>query len=304
VLALLPFHMLRIALIQHALSDVGFPDCSDPRSLLACSKKLVDAHEGLLRSAAKQGAKIACLQELFHGPYFCAEQHNRWHAIAEAIGSAPDGSEAGPTMRRMMQLAKELRMAILAPIYERAMPGLFYNTTAIIDASGVLRGRYRKNHIPHLHPGFWEKYYFTPGELGYPVFDLDGVKVGVYTCYDRHFPEGWRALGLAGAQLVFNPSATVAGLSEYLWKLEQPAAAVANQYFVAAINRVGSEAPWNIGEFYGTSYVCDPRGQTIAQASRDRTQVLTCDLDLAKIDEVRGVWQFYRDRRPETYGER
>ena len=290
-----------IALIQHALADIGAPDPSDPRSILACSHKLLDAHETLLRIAAKQGAQIACLQELFNGPYFCAEQHNRWHALAEPIGSAADGSQAGPTIHRIMKLAKELRLAIIAPIYERAMPGLFYNTAAIINQHGSLIGRYRKSHIPHLHPGFWEKFYFTPGDLGYPVFDLGFTKIGVYTCYDRHFPEGWRALGLAGAQIVFNPSATVAGLSEYLWKLEQPAAAVANQFFVAAINRVGSEAPWNIGEFYGSSYVCDPRGSIIAQASRDKTQVLMCEIDLAKIDEVRATWQFYRDRRPDTY---
>jgi N-carbamoylputrescine amidase len=133
------------------------------------------------------------------------------------------------------------------------------------------------------------------------VWDLGFARVGVYICYDRHFPEGWRELGLGGAEIVFNPSATVAGLSEYLWKLEQPAAAVANQYFVGAINRVGVEGPWNIGEFYGSSYFCDPRGKIVAQASRDRTQVLVARLELDAIADVRRTWQFYRDRRPETY---
>jgi N-carbamoylputrescine amidase len=134
------------------------------------------------------------------------------------------------------------------------------------------------------------------------VFKTQYADIGVYICYDRHFPEGARELGLNGAEIVFNPSATVAGLSEYLWKLEQPAHAVANAFFVGAINRVGTEKPWNIGEFYGQSYFCDPRGQIVVQASRDKDELITADLDLDKIREVRNVWQFYRDRRPETYG--
>ena len=133
-------------------------------------------------------------------------------------------------------------------------------------------------------------------------FKLSIARIGVYICYDRHFPEGARILGLNGAEIVFNPSATVAGLSEYLWELEQPAHAVANGYFVGAINRVGTEKPWNIGEFYGKSYFCNPRGKIIAQASRDKDEVVVADLDLDMIEEVRRVWQFFRDRRPETYG--
>jgi len=135
------------------------------------------------------------------------------------------------------------------------------------------------------------------------VFRTQYAIVGVYICYDRHFPEGARALGLNGAEIVFNPSATVAGLSEYLWKLEQPAHAVANGYFVGAINRVGTEAPWNIGEFYGQSYFVNPRGQFVATASRDKSELITADLDMAEIEEVRRVWQFYRDRRPDAYGD-
>ena len=137
---------------------------------------------------------------------------------------------------------------------------------------------------------------------GYPTFETAYAKIGVYICYDRHFPEGARALGLAGAEIVLNPSATVAGLSEYLWKLEQPAHAVANGYFVGAINRVGEEAPWKIGEFYGQSYFCDPRGKILAEGPRDSDAVVTADLNLDVIEEVRAVWQFYRDRRPEAYG--
>jgi N-carbamoylputrescine amidase len=127
--------------------------------------------------------------------------------------------------------------------------------------------------------------------------------VGVYICYDRHFPEGARLLGLNGAEIVFNPSATVAGLSEYLWKLEQPAHAVANGYYIAAINRIGHEQPWDIGEFYGTSYICDPRGHIIVEGSRDKDEVIIGDVDFDMIKEVRNVWQFFRDRRPETYGD-
>ncbi len=128
----------------------------------------------------------------------------------------------------MQELAAKHHMVIVVPVYEETMPGLYFNTAAVIDADGRYLGKYRKHHIPHCHPGFWEKFYFTPGDLGYPVFETKYAKVGVYICYDRHFPEGARALGLNGAEIVFNPSATVAGLSEYLWELEQPAHAVAN----------------------------------------------------------------------------
>jgi len=207
----------------------------------------------------------------------------------------------GPTVKLMQEYARKYQMVIIVPIYEEEMTGIYYNTAAVIDADGKFLGKYRKHHIPQVDPGFWEKFYFKPGNLGYPVFKTRYADIGVYICYDRHFPEGARILGLHGAEIVFNPSATVAGLSEYLWELEQPAHAVANGYFVGAINRVGTEAPWNIGEFYGKSYFCNPRGKIIAQASRDKTELVVADLDLDMIKEVRSVWQFYRDRRPETY---
>lgn len=257
---------------------------------------MIEKHVGMIRQAAEASAQIVCLQEIFYGPYFPAEQSARWYDFAEAV---PDG----PTIKLMQSLAKELRLALIVPVYEIESEGFYYNTAAVIDREGRYLGKYRKTHIPHLEPGFWEKFYFRPGNLGYPVFDLGFCKIGVYTCYDRHFPEGARALGLNGAEIVFNPSATVAGLSEYLWKLEQPAHAVANGYFVGAINRVGREAPWNIGEFYGQSYFCDPRGQIIAEAARDRDEVLTADLNLDMIAEVRKTWQFFRDRRPDLYGD-
>lgn len=256
----------------------------------------VAKHLTLIDEAGARGVQILCMQEIFTGPYFCAEQTPRWYEATERI---PDG----PTVRLMQEKAKQHGMVIIAPLYEVESTGVYYNTAAVIDADGSYLGKYRKNHIPQVAPGFWEKYYFKPGNLGYPVFQTRYAKIGVYICYDRHFPEGARALGLNGAEIVFNPSATVAGLSEYLWKLEQPAHAVANGYFIGAINRVGTEAPWNIGEFYGQSYFCDPRGRMLAVASRDRTELIVADLDLDVIREVRNTWQFFRDRRPETYGE-
>lgn len=249
---------------------------------------------GLIDQAARQGVRILCMQEVFTTPYFCAEQESRWY---EAVERIPEG----PTTRLMQEVAKKHGMALVVPIYEEEITGVYYNTAAVIDADGTYLGKYRKNHIPHCAPGFWEKFYFKPGNLGYPTFDTSFARIGVYICYDRHFPEGARALGLAGAEIVFNPSATVAGLSEYLWELEQPAHAVANGYFIGAINRVGHELPWDIGEFYGKSYFCDPRGKIIAQAARDTDELVVANLDLEQIREVRNIWQFYRDRRPETY---
>ncbi|HKG14006.1 MAG TPA: nitrilase-related carbon-nitrogen hydrolase [Pyrinomonadaceae bacterium] len=254
----------------------------------------LEKHLKLIEDAAAQGVQILCMQEVFTTPYFCAEQQTRWY---EAVERIPDG----PTVKLMQEVARRHQMVIIVPIYEEEIVGVYYNTAAVIDADGKYLGKYRKNHIPHVNPGFWEKFYFRPGNLGYPTFETAYARVGVYICYDRHFPEGARALGLNGAEIVFNPSATVAGLSEYLWKLEQPAHAVANGYFVGAINRVGHEQPWDIGEFYGQSYFCDPRGQIVAEAPRDRDALVVADLDLDKIREVRNTWQFYRDRRPDTY---
>jgi len=258
-------------------------------------QRMLDKHLPLSDEAARRGVQVLCLQELFNGPYFCAEQQVRWYDMVERI---PDG----PTIQTMQGLAKKHGMVMIVPIYEEEITGIYYNAAAVIDADGKYLGKYRKHHIPHVAPGFWEKFYFRPGNLGYPVFNTAAGKIGVYICYDRHFPEGARILGLNGAEIVMNPSATVAGLSEYLWKLEQPAHAVANGYFVGAINRVGVEKPWNIGEFYGQSYFCDPRGQFIAVASRDKDELVVADLDLGLIQQVRNTWQFYRDRRPETYG--
>jgi beta-ureidopropionase len=254
---------------------------------------MLEKHLPMIHEAGKQGVQILCLQEIFNGPYFCPGQDRRWYDAAEPV--------PGPTLDKLVPIAQKYQMAMVVPLYEREQAGVYYNTAAILDADGSYLGKYRKTHIPQT-AGFWEKYFFRPGNLGYPVFKTRYATIGAYICYDRHFPEGARALGLAGAEIVYNPSATVAGLSQYLWKLEQPAHAVANGYFVGAINRVGTEAPWNIGRFYGNSYFVDPRGQIVACGSEDQDELVVASLDLDLIEEVRRTWQFFRDRRPDAYG--
>ncbi|HEY2933883.1 MAG TPA: nitrilase-related carbon-nitrogen hydrolase [Acidobacteriota bacterium] len=266
---------------------------NDPgASIESIKKAMLDKHVPMIEEAGKRGVQILCLQEIFNGPYFCPSQDSRWYDAAEEV--------PGPTTNAIATVARKFQMAVVVPIFEREQAGIFYNSAAVYDADGKYLGKYRKNHIPHTS-GFWEKFFFRPGNLGYPVFQTRYAKVGVYICYDRHFPEGARLLGLNGAEIVFNPSATVAGLSQYLWKLEQPAHAVANGYFMGCSNRVGTEAPWNIGKFYGSSYFVDPRGNFLAVGSEDKDELVAAEMDLDMIEEVRRVWQFYRDRRPETY---
>ncbi|MFL6128537.1 MAG: nitrilase-related carbon-nitrogen hydrolase [Mycobacteriales bacterium] len=257
-------------------------------------ESMIKAHEVHAREAAAQGARVVCFQELFYGPYFCQVQDAQFYSYAESV--------PGPTVERFQALAAELNMVMVLPVYEQEQRGVLYNTAAVVDADGSYLGKYRKTHIPHVK-GFWEKFYFRPGNLGYPVFDTAVGRVGVYICYDRHFPEGWRALGLNGAEIVFNPSATSRGLSNYLWKLEQTAAAVANEYYVGTINRVGIE---DLGDddFYGTSYFADPEGKPVGDYGHgSESEVIVRDLDLDLLAEVRNRWAFYRDRRPDAYGD-
>ena len=260
---------------------------------------MIEAHIPYIEDAGKQGVQVLCFQEVFTQPYFCPSQDRKWYAAAERI---PDG----PTVQLMREYAQKYNMVIVVPIYEEQMTGVYYNTAAVIDADGKYLGKYRKTHIPQVDPGFYEKFFFKPGDLGYPVFETAYLKLGVYICYDRHFPEGWRALALNGAEYIVNPSATVAGLSKYLWELEQPASAAANGVFIGAINRIGTEEPWastmNMGEFYGSSYIVNPRGAIEAQASYGDDELLVHEIDLDMVREVRDTWQFFRDRRPETYG--
>ena len=257
-------------------------------------ESMIAHHEEQARLAAAEGARVICFQELFYGPYFCQVQEAKFYEYAEAV--------PGPVTERFAKLAAELGLVMVLPVYEIEQPGFLYNTAAVIDADGTYLGKYRKHHLPHL-PGFWEKFYFRPGNGGYPVFETAVGRIGVYICYDRHFPEGWRALGLNGAQIVFNPSATSAGLSDHLWKLEQPAAAVANEYYIGAINRVGIEE-YGDDDFYGTSYFVGPEGRLVGEAgATDAGELIVRDLDLDLIDTVRNKWAFYRDRRPDAYAD-
>ena len=284
---------LKCGLIQMALKGDG------SMQPLAIRDQMIEAHIPYIEEAARQGVQVLCFQEVFTQPYFCPSQDRKWYAAAETI---PDGH----TTRLMQEYAKKHSMVIVVPIYEEVMPGVYYNTAGVIDADGTFMGKYRKVHIPQVDPGFYEKFFFKPGNLGYPVFETAYVKLGVYICYDRHFPEGWRALALNGAEYIVNPSATVAGLSKYLWELEQPASAAANGVFIGAINRIGSEEPWasshNMGEFYGSTYIVNPRGEIEAQASYGDDELLVHEIDLDMVRQVRDTWQFFRDRRPETYG--
>src|SRR3954464_4618791 len=280
-------------IVTGGLIQMSMPDIAASEPVNKISDAMIEKHLPYIHEAGRRGVQLLCLQEIFNGPYFCPSQDSRWCDIAEAV--------PGPTVETLAKVAAKHKMAMIVPVYEREMAGVYYNTAAVIDADGTYLGKYRKNHIPQTN-GFWEKFFFKPGNLGYPTFQTRYAKIGVYICYDRHFPEGARLLGLHGAEIVFNPSATVAGLSQYLWKLEQPAHAVANGYFMGCINRVGTEAPWNIGKFYGHSYFVDPRGNFLAEASEDRDELIVADLNLDLIEEVRRVWQFYRDRRPESYG--
>ena len=292
--------IVRCSLVQ-AKNELPADLDGSKASLAGIKLAMIEKHIAMVRAAAADRAQIVCLQEIFYGPYFCAEQTTRWHDFAERV---PDG----PTVQLMMSLAKELSVALVVPIYEVEDSDVedervFYNTAAVIGRDGAFIGKYRKAHIPHAAPGFWEKFYFCPGNLGFPVFDLGFCKIGVYLCYDRHFPEGARVMGLNGAEIVFNPSAVIAGPNDFLWKIEPPAMAVANGYFVAAVNRVGTEAPWNLGDFFGQSYFCNPRGKILAEGSRDKDEIVTAGLDLDSIAEVRRAWPFYRDRRPDLYGD-
>ena len=256
---------------------------------------MIAKHIPLIEDAGRKGVQILCLQEIFHGPYFCAEQDTKWYSTAEPV--------PGPITDELAQYAKKFQMVIVIPVYEMALDGVYYNTAAVVDADGSYLGKFRKIHIPHTWPGFWEKFYFKPGNLGFPIFDTAYAKIGIFICYDRHFPECARVLALKGAEILFNPSATTSGKSQYLWELEQPAQAVANGVFIGANNRIGLEKPWEFGTFYGSSYFVDPRGEFLAKGSEDQDEVVVADLDLEVIREVRDGWQFFRDRRPEMYPE-
>lgn len=276
----------------------GHIQASNPKhdgSVEDIKEAMIQKHIPMIEEAGEKGVQVLCLQEIFHGPYFCCEQDIKWYGTAEPV--------PGPLTERFAEYAKRYKMVLVLPVYEKAIDGVYYNTAAVIDADGSYLGKFQKIHIPHTWPGFWEKFYFKPGSVGWPVFETAYAKIGIYICYDRHFPECARILALKGAEILFNPSATTSGKSQYLWELEQPAQAVANGVFIGANNRVGLEKPWEFGEFYGSSYFVDPKGQFVAKGSSDKDEVVVADLDLEMIREVRDGWQFFRDRRPPMYGE-
>ena len=252
----------------------------------------------LVRQAAESGAQIVCLQELFHTIYFPYELDPRHLDLAEPID--------GPSMDAMQDVARETGTVLIAPIYEKAMDGLLYNTAPVIGPDGELIGIYRKSHIPIVKVATLtgvEKYYFTPGDTGFVTFPtpLD-VRIGILVCYDRHFPEAARTLALNGAQIVFVPTATT-GMSRYLWELELQAHAVDNIYYVGGANRVGVDQGGSESHFYGSSMWVDPKGRILTQASDEMDEVLTADLDVSVIPQIRNDWGFFRDRRPDLYGQ-
>jgi beta-ureidopropionase len=250
----------------------------------------LDRAEELIKEAARQGAQIACLQELFATWFFAQKLDPLAQDLAEPLD--------GPTLTRMRGVARSLGMILVVPFYERVQPGELYNATALVDAGGTLLGVYRKHHLP-MSSHFQEKFYFRPGNAGFPVWQTSVGRIGIMICYDRHFPESARMLGLGGAEIVFVPTATTGrGFSSSVWEVELRAHAIANGFFVGGVNRVGTEFE---SEYYGRSLWIDPIGQVICQASDSEEEVLVADLDLARVAEVRRSWPFFRDRRPDAY---
>ncbi len=258
--------------------------------------------ESRVREAAGRGAQIICLQELFRSQYFCREENAELFALAEPI--------PGPSTEAFSKLARELKAVIVAPLFERRAAGLYHNTAAVIDADGSLVGLYRKMHIPD-DPLYYEKFYFTPGDLGFPNFDTRYGRIGVLVCWDQWYPEGARLSSLRGANILFYPTAIGWHPCEKkqhgarqldAWRTIQRSHAIANGIFVAAVNRVGFEGPPDNGlEFWGSSFVADPFGQLLAEASASHEETLVVECDPQQMEEVRRNWPFLRDRRIDAY---
>jgi beta-ureidopropionase len=264
-------------------------------SILDLKRAMIQKHLSYIEEAGKKGVNILCLQELFFGPYFCAEQNPKWFDYAEKI--------PGETTKILGKYAKKHQMVIIAPIFEQEIAGVYYNTAVIINTDGAVLGKMRKVHIPHAGPGYWEKFYFRPGNVGFPVFETPFAKIGVYICYDRHYPECARILALGGAEIIFSPCAAAEHEGESMWEeeLDNPTWARINGVFIGGNNRVGVEKPWDIGRFYGSSYFVSPRGKFIIRGGKE-DELVTADLDLDEIRKARNDWPLFRDRRPEMYG--
>ena len=255
-----------------------------------------------IKDAAAQGANVVCLQELFRSQYFCREEDARLFDLAESI--------PGPSTDRLSQVAREQNVAVVASLFEKRAQGLYHNTAAMIDAGGELLGIYRKMHIPD-DPLYFEKFYFTPGDTGFKSFDTKSGRVAALVCWDQWYPEGARIASLTGASVLFYPTAIgwhpaekdEFGEAQYdAWRTIQRSHAIANGVYVAAVNRVGFEGPPERGlEFWGGSFIADPFGRVIAQASHDKEEILIADVDPRVIDETRRNWPFLRDRRIDAY---
>jgi N-carbamoylputrescine amidase len=258
--------------------------------------------EARIQEAAKQGAQIICLQELFGSQYFCREENADFFELAERV--------PGPSTEALSKLARSLNVVIIGSLFERRAAGIYHNTAAVIDAGGTLLGKYRKMHIPD-DPLYYEKFYFTPGDLGFPNFDTRFGRIGVLVCWDQWYPEGARLSSLGGANILFYPTAIGWHPSEKqefgaaqldAWRTIQRSHAIANGVFVAAVNRVGFEGTPESGlEFWGHSFVCDPFGQILAEASADKEEILVVECDPKRVEEVRRNWPFLRDRRIDAY---
>ncbi len=255
-------------------------------------------HETLVRDAAAKGAQIICLQELFDIPYFCTTEDTAFFDLAEPM--------PGPTTERFAALAKELHVVLILPLFEKRGPGLYHNTVAVIDADGAYLGKYRKMHIPQ-DPGFEEKFYFTPGDLGYKVWDTKFGRIGVLICWDQWYPEAARLAALAGAEILFYPTAIgwlasekaeLGAAQHCAWETVQRGHAVANGCFVAAVNRTGFQ---DQSEFWGQTFVANPYGEIVAKASVEREEALIVPCNLQNVEDFRRIWPFFRDRRIDTY---
>ena len=274
---------------------------------MACSadpKANLEKAVARVEEAAKKGAAIICLPELFRSRYFCQREDPAVFDLAEPV--------PGPTTEALGSAARRLGVAVVAPVFERRAPGLYHNSAAVIDSDGLVAGLYRKMHIPD-DPAYYEKFYFTPGDLGFPAFDTAAGKIAALICWDQWYPEGARLCALAGANVLFFPTAIGwhphekaehGATQREAWKTIQRGHAIANGLYVAAVNRVGHEKPEGGGpgiEFWGTSFVADPQGIVVAEASTDREEILIATIDPARIEDVRRNWPFLRDRRIDAY---
>jgi N-carbamoylputrescine amidase len=260
---------------------------------------------GMIEKAAAQGARVVCLPELFRSRYFCQREDVAKFDLAETV--------PGPTTRALGDLAIRERVVIIAPVFERRASGVYHNSAAIIDADGSIAGLYRKMHIPD-DPAYYEKFYFTPGDLGFSAIDTAAGKVGTLICWDQWYPEGARLTALQGAEVLFYPTAigwhphekAAYGPAQLdAWQTVQRGHAIANGVYVAAVNRVGLEIPaeGSAGiEFWGSSFIADPQGVIIAQGSAGREEIIMAEIDSARIEDVRRNWPFLRDRRIDAYG--